>query len=54
MKVCKYKKNSNEPCKDCPRLMSALYRCGLLQEYLKETQDFLQKNKKINNNNDEA
>jgi hypothetical protein len=31
-KVCTYKSNSNQPCKTCPRVISALYRCGILQE----------------------
>ena len=30
--VCDYVPNSNEPCADCPRKITMLYRCGLLQE----------------------
>lgn len=29
---CNYKKNSVEPCKTCPRKITALYMCKLLQE----------------------
>ncbi len=29
---CGFKSTDTDPCKDCPRLMSAMYRCGLLQE----------------------
>ena len=29
---CDYVKNSNEPCKDCPRVMTALHRCDILLE----------------------
>lgn len=32
MDNCDYKKDSNNPCKDCPRLISALYMCSLLKE----------------------
>lgn len=34
--MCDYVKNSVEPCKDCPRRMSALHMCKLLQETMKE------------------
>lgn len=37
MDNCDYKKNSNEPCKDYPKVITALYRCDLLQEIQKET-----------------
>ena len=36
--MCDYKKNSNEPCKTCSRLITALYKCKLLQEAAKESQ----------------
>jgi len=36
MKNCDYIENSNEPCKDCPRVMSALHRCDVLLEIQKE------------------
>ena len=39
MDNCDYKKDSNEPCKDCPRIMTALYRCGLLQEMQEEAEE---------------
>lgn len=39
MDNCEYKKDSNEPCKDCPRVMTALYRCDLLQEIQKELEE---------------
>ena len=39
MDNCEYKKDSNEPCKDCLRVMTALYRCGLLQEIQKELEE---------------
>lgn len=29
---CDYIKGSNEPCKDCPRRITALHMCGILQE----------------------
>jgi hypothetical protein len=34
--MCSYKKNSNEPCKDCPRVISALYMCNFLKEIQNE------------------
>lgn len=30
--MCTYVKNSIEPCETCPRLITALYMCKLLQE----------------------
>lgn len=39
MKHCDYVENSNKPCKDCPRVMTALYRCDVLQEIQKELQE---------------
>lgn len=39
MDNCEYKKDSNEPCKDCPRVVTALYRCDLLQEIQKEAEE---------------
>lgn len=30
--VCDYVPNSNEPCAECPKKITMLYRCGLLQE----------------------
>ena len=30
--MCNYKENSNEPCETCPRLITCLYMCKLLQE----------------------
>ena len=30
--VCDYVPNSNQPCADCPRKITMLSRCGLLQE----------------------
>lgn len=30
--MCDYKKNSVEPCETCPRLITALHMCKLLQE----------------------
>jgi hypothetical protein len=35
-KSCDYIKDSNEPCKDCPRLITALYRCEILKETAKD------------------
>lgn len=35
--VCAYAPNSNQPCAECPRKITALYCCGLLQEGAKET-----------------
>lgn len=32
--MCTYKKTSNEPCEECPRVMSALHRCDFLKEDL--------------------
>ena len=37
--VCDYKPQSNTPCADCPRKISCLHRCGLLQEAAEETED---------------
>ncbi len=34
--MCTYKKGSIEPCETCPKLISALYKCKLLQEINKE------------------
>ena len=34
---CDYVADSLEPCKDCPRRLTALYRCELLKESLKQT-----------------
>jgi len=34
--MCDYKKNNNEPCKDCPRRMTALHMCDLLKEIAEE------------------
>lgn len=34
--MCTYKENSNEPCDSCPRRMTALHMCGVLQEIQKE------------------
>ena len=39
MDNCEYKKDSNEPCKDCLRVMTALYRFGLLQEIQNELEE---------------
>ena len=39
MANCDYVKNSNEPCKDCPRVITALYRCDILQEIQKEAKE---------------
>ena len=36
IKECGYVKNSIEPCKTCPKLMSCLHRCELLKETLNE------------------
>jgi hypothetical protein len=47
MDNCEYVKDSNEPCRDCPRVMTALYRCDLLQEIQKEAEE------KISDNEDE-
>jgi len=35
---CGYVPASNEPCETCPRKITALYRCGLLQEAVKESE----------------
>ena len=32
---CTYVKNSNNPCEDCPRVISTLYRCEFLKEGFK-------------------
>jgi hypothetical protein len=32
--VCGYVPGSVEPCRECPRLISALHRCGILLETL--------------------
>lgn len=34
--MCDYKEQSNEPCENCPRVMSALHMCNLLQEIKNE------------------
>ena len=39
MDNCEYVKDSNEPCENCPRVMTALYRCDLLQEIQKELEE---------------
>lgn len=36
---CKYVSDSCEPCPGCPRLMSALYRCGFLQDTLHQAEE---------------
>ena len=36
MKNCNYVKNSTEPCSNCPKLISYLHSCSLLQETVKE------------------
>jgi hypothetical protein len=33
---CTYKKNSVEPCDNCPKLITSLYSCKLLQENIDE------------------
>lgn len=30
--MCTYIKNSNTPCETCPKLITTLYMCKLLQE----------------------
>ena len=37
--MCTYIKNSVNPCETCPRLISALHKCKLLQETIKSNQD---------------
>ncbi len=37
--MCTYTKDSVEPCKTCPRLITALYTCKLLQEISKEKEE---------------
>jgi hypothetical protein len=44
MKNCNYKKDSNEPCDNCPRAMTAFHMCDLL----KEIRDELRIEEKIN------
>ena len=39
--MCTYVKNSNEPCKICPRRMTALHMCKLLQEIKQEAKNNL-------------
>lgn len=34
--LCDYEPGSNVPCDSCPRKISMLYRCGVLQEMAKE------------------
>lgn len=36
---CDYVKDSNEPCSTCPRKITMLYRCGLLQEAAAESEE---------------
>lgn len=38
-KICTYKPGTNEPCAECPRKMSTLYMCGVLQEIAASTQE---------------
>ena len=41
MNNCDYIKDSNEPCKDCPKVMSELHRCDILKEIQKEAKSLL-------------
>lgn len=34
--VCTFEKKDTEPCENCPRVLSALYMCGILQDMLEE------------------
>lgn len=37
-RACDYTAGSNQPCATCPRLISTLYRCGLLQEAARDSE----------------
>jgi hypothetical protein len=37
--MCTYIKDSSTPCETCPRLITALYICELLQETFKEEEE---------------
>lgn len=38
-KPCSYVAKSNKPCGSCPRLVTAMHRCNLLKETLKEAEE---------------
>lgn len=37
--MCTYIKNSVKPCEKCPKLITALYMCKLLQETFKKKEE---------------